>query len=214
MDAHTQHNDSASDEVLLQEICAGCSDCFAVLFHRHCRSAYGIANKILRDRQEAEDILQEVFLAIYLQQEKYDSKRGTVRTWILQFAYYKALLRRRYLRIRNFYKQEEIQETQEYGISRAEFDVFGMNHNEWARFVERGLDTLTAPQRRTIELIHVEGLTLLEASQVLRETLANTRNYYYRGMKSLRSFLTEHSHAKRAEERAAVERHGIYHFQS
>src|SRR5205807_2648084 len=101
--------------------------------------------------------------------EKYDAARGSVRTWILQFAYFKALLRRRYLRIRNFYKQEEIQETHEFGIARPEFDVFGMNHNEWSHFVERGLDTLAPQQRRAIELIHVEGLTLLEASQVLRE---------------------------------------------
>jgi RNA polymerase sigma-70 factor (ECF subfamily) len=213
MDSH-QHPASASDEFLLQQICSGCADCFAVLFHRYCRSAFSVAHKILRDRQEAEDILQEVFLAIYLQQEKYDASRASVRTWILQFAYFKALLRRRYLRIRNFYHQEELQETQEFGIADPEFPLFGLNQGECSRFVERGLAVLTPQQRRAIELVNVEGLTLLETSQVLRESLANTRNYYYRGMKALRSFFSEHSHAKTVQERAALEKHALFRWQS
>jgi RNA polymerase sigma-70 factor (ECF subfamily) len=80
---------------LLRHVGEGCNDCFALLFHRYCRQAFSVSFRILRDRSETEDILQEVFLAIYLQLERFDPARGTVRTWILQFAYFKALLRRR-----------------------------------------------------------------------------------------------------------------------
>lgn len=145
--------------------------------------------KILREPAEAEDLLQEVFLAIYLQQERFDSARGSVRTWILQFAYFKALLRRRYLRIRNFYKQEEFQEAADTRVSSHPAERFGLNQAEWSWFVEKGVGSLTDKQRRTIELVHVEGYTLQEAAEAQRETLANTRNYYYRGLKALRSFL-------------------------
>jgi RNA polymerase sigma-70 factor (ECF subfamily) len=79
------HREPLADEQLLGNINHGCQECFGLLFRRHFRSVLGIAFKILRDQTEAEDILQEVFLAIHLQQERFDPAKGTVRTWILQF---------------------------------------------------------------------------------------------------------------------------------
>jgi RNA polymerase sigma-70 factor (ECF subfamily) len=187
-----------SDDELLANINAGCADCFASLFRRFFRPVYAMAYKILRDRAEAEDLLQEVFLAIYLQQKRFDSSKGSVRTWILQFAYFKALLRRRYLGIRKFYKQEELREATEPLEWPHPAESFGLNQSEWLRFVERGVDSLTEKQRRTIKLVHVEGYTLKEAAEAQGETLANTRNCYYRGLKALRIFLGTNPEASEA----------------
>jgi len=186
--AHSEFAVHADGE-LLSNIQEGCSDCFSLLFRRYFREVYALAYKILRDRAEAEDLLQEVFLAIYVQQRRYDRERGSVRTWILQFAYFKALLRRRYLGIRNFYKQEELRETVESFAWSHPAERFGMNPSEWSRLVETGFGSLSDKQRRTIGLVHVEGYTLQEAAEAQRETLASTRNYYYRGLKALRTFL-------------------------
>src|SRR5712664_4979055 len=108
-----EHFESLADDDLLRNIVQGCTDCFALLFHRYCRQVFSVSFRIVRDKAEAEDILQEVFLAIFLQQERYDPLHGSIRTWILQFAYFKSLLRRRYLRIRHFYNDEELSETRE-----------------------------------------------------------------------------------------------------
>src|SRR5882757_7335339 len=151
-----EHFDSLADDDLLRNIVQGCTDCFALLFHRYFRQVFSVSFRIIRDKAETEDILQEVFLSIYLQQERYDPSRGSVRTWILQFAYFKALLRRRYLNIRHFYKQEEISEARELQNNRSSVS-FGMNPTEWARYVETGIVTLSAKHRRTIELVHSEG---------------------------------------------------------
>jgi RNA polymerase sigma-70 factor, ECF subfamily len=74
------------DEELLRNIGEGCTDCFTELFHRYYRQVFSVSYRILHDRAETEDILQEVFLSIYLHQEQFDRTRGSVRTWILQFA--------------------------------------------------------------------------------------------------------------------------------
>jgi DNA-directed RNA polymerase specialized sigma24 family protein len=108
-----EHVDSLADDELLRNVVQGCTDCFALLFHRYCRQVFSVSFRIIRDKAETEDILQEVFLSIFLQQERYDPSRGSVRTWILQFAYFKSLLRRRYLRIRHFYNYEEVSEARE-----------------------------------------------------------------------------------------------------
>jgi len=142
----------------------------------------------------------------------YDPARGTVRTWILQFAYFKALLRRRYLHIRNFYKQEEVSETRELRRTQPS-ELLGMGPAEWAHYVATGIATLTTKQRSVIELVHFEGYTLQEASETLRETLANTRNYYYRGLKALRNSLNARTASTKVQESVALEGNDAYGFQ-
>jgi RNA polymerase sigma-70 factor (ECF subfamily) len=208
-----EHVDSLADEDLLRNIGQGCADCFALLFHRYCRHAFAVAYKILRDRVESEDIVQEVFLSIFLQKERFDPARGSIRTWILQFAYFKALLRRRYLNVRNFYKQEEMSEARDIRKGQA-VEAFGLTSSEWASYVEGGIAKLNPKQRQVIELVHFEGYTLHEVSESMRETLANTRNYYYRGLKSLRDFLEVKGALRKAKEGAVLERNNAYRFES
>ena len=169
MSDHEHHAPLADDE-LLRNMGRGCTDCFALLFHRYCRQVFSVSFRILRDRAETEDILQEVFLAIHLEQERFDPARGSVRTWILQFAYFKALLRRRYLNIRNFYRQEEISELRETRRAPSS-DLLGMTSAEWARYVETGIAVLSPKQRQVIALVHFDGYTLQEAADIMRETL-------------------------------------------
>jgi RNA polymerase sigma-70 factor, ECF subfamily len=208
-----EHFDSIADDTLLRNIGQGCTDCFALLFHRYCRQIFSVAFRIVRDKAETEDILQEVFLSIYLQQERYDPARGSIRTWILQFAYFKALLRRRYLRIRHFYNNEEVSEARELRV-RESSGLMGMSSVEWARYVETGIARLDTKQRRVIELVHFEGYSLQEISDNVRESLANTRNMYYRGLKQLKKFLGGKAGFERAKEVEVLERKDAYRFES
>jgi RNA polymerase sigma-70 factor, ECF subfamily len=207
------HVDSLEDDELLRNIGQGCTDCFALLFHRYCRQVFSVSFRIIRDKAETEDILQEVFLSIFRQKERYDPLRGSIRTWILQFAYFKSLLRRRYLRIRHFYNDEEVAETREMRGSEST-DLMGMSSAEWARYVETGIAALGIRQRRVIELVHFDGYTLQEAAEILRESLANTRNLYYRGLKELKEFLNGKAMLKKAHETVVLERKDAYRFES
>ena len=206
------HSRQIGDEKLLEGVRIGCDQCFDLLFHRYLRQVVSISFAILRDRSEAEDILQEVFLSIYLQQEKYDPSRGTPKTWILQFAYYKSLLRRRYLRLRNFYRNEEIQEGKQ--IAALNRGPYSMNPGDWAHTVERAVSSLNAKQRRAIELIHVQGCTLQETADALGESLANTRNHYYRGLKALRTLLNVGAEKEKQAQSETLERQGHYRLES
>jgi RNA polymerase sigma-70 factor (ECF subfamily) len=203
------HGDPLDDTVLLENVCAGCAECFAAVFHRYCRQVYAIAYKTLRSQSEAEDIVQDVFLAVFLQQERYDRRRGSVRTWVLQFAYFKSLLRRRYLRIRESQNLEEVAEVNEIRRN-SPAERLGMNSAEWANYIESGVTALASKQRRTIELIHMEGYTLQESSDILGESLANTRNLYYRGLKALRSYLQVQTESKKQVEERSLEKKGVY----
>ena len=184
-DGEHLHAQIADDAVLIESLQAGCEPCFEVLFARYWKLVYAIAWRILRQQSEAEDVGQEVFLALYLQRDRYDATRGSVKTWIAQFAHFKALMRRKYLQTRELTNLDEFTAF-ECELSRAR-GVQGIL--ERSALVEQYLSALNSRQRRTVELVHFDGYTLLEAAGVLHQSLANTRNLYYRGMKSLRANL-------------------------
>ncbi len=193
------HCDASEDADLLHAAQDGCETCFEALFVRYWKLVYAIAWRILRQRSDAEDIVQDVFLILYLQSSKYDPSRGSVKAWIAQFAHFKALIRRRYIQTRGLTNLDELTEF-ESGLLR-----FGTSEGvlERAAFVEECLGGLNPRQRRTVELVHFEGRTLLETAAVLNESLANTRNLYYRAMQTMRAKLSA-PHGSPEEDEANV----------
>ena len=144
-----------------------------------------LAYKIIRDRAEAEDVVQEVFLAIHQQRERFDPSVGPARTWVLQFGYYKSLKRRRYLSKRHFY-EEHVRAEEDRQDPLMVQPEYVQRSVECKEIVERALATLTPAQRRIIELFHFEGRTLQEISQMEGKELTGIRNSYYRGVNALR----------------------------
>lgn len=173
------------DAALIRSLQGGCEQSFEILFTRYWKLVFAIAWKTLRQRSEAEDIVQDVFFTVYQRSDRYDPSRASVRTWIAQFAYFKALARRKALRAAAAGNLDELKEF-ESGLSR-----FGRAEGvlERAAFVEQCLNILNPRQRRTLELVHFDGYSLAEAAMILKQSLANTRNLYYRGMNTVRALL-------------------------
>jgi len=185
-----EHAGLLTDEALLHNIAHGCEDCFDLLFLRFFRPTLRLAHKILRERSEAEDLVQEVFLAIHQQRERFDPSVGTARTWVLQFAYYKSLKRRTYLWNRQFYSRHVDGDGDgcDPALLQPEFIQRSVEDKE---LVEQGLASLSPAQRRIMELLHFEGRTLREISQMEGKELGAIRNSYYRALKTLKAVLTE-----------------------
>jgi RNA polymerase sigma-70 factor (ECF subfamily) len=142
-----------------------------------------VAFRILRDRGEAEDLMQEVFLEIYRDVGRFDPARGSVRTWILQYAYHRSLNRRKFLQKRGFY---DVARSDSIGSSISPPEV-ALHMSE--AMLRSAIEQLSERERKTIEMACLEGLTLREISERTEEALANTRNHYYRGLKKLRALL-------------------------
>jgi RNA polymerase sigma-70 factor, ECF subfamily len=184
-DKHQAHAGEDDDVSLALNLPSGCEDCFGLIFRRYYKLVFSIAWKILRDRSDAEDVVQEVFLTIFQGRNRYDSSRGSVSAWIGHFAQFRALSKRRSLRLRQFveFEDESLSDLDKDRIEQVP------NMMERTAIVAQCLETLNPRQRRAIELVHFDGFTLLETAGHLNESLANTRNLYYRGMQSLRTYL-------------------------
>ena len=204
-----EHAGLLTDEALLHNIAHGCEDCFDLLFVRFFRPVLNLAYKIIRDRPEAEDVVQEVFLAIHEQRERFDPSVGTARTWVLQFGYYKSLKRRRYLSKRHFY-EPHVSVEEDSGDPVMVQPEFVQRSFECREIVERALASLTPAQRRVIELLHFEGRTLREISQIEGKELAGIRNSYYRGLNALKKTLGKNVRATQVRAAGAEKRQEEY----
>jgi RNA polymerase sigma-70 factor (ECF subfamily) len=84
---------NVSDEDLLQQLRSGATDALEILFDRHWRQVFSVADRILRNSAVAENVMQEVFLEVYRDAGKFDPAGGSVKTWILQRANHRSLNR-------------------------------------------------------------------------------------------------------------------------
>jgi RNA polymerase sigma-70 factor, ECF subfamily len=165
----------------------------AVLFARYRHLVFSISVKILRDRSEAEDVVQDIFLEICGKAQLFDSNRGSVKTWILQHAYSRSLNRLRYLSLRcvvgnnnngNGHRKGTEASYSHDGLERLAF--------EWRPDkINRAFEALTDRQREVLRLIYFEGFLIKEVAEEMNETVVNIRNYYYRGLKRLREMLID-----------------------
>lgn len=175
------------DTALMVEVLAENGDALAILFDRYESTVLSIALRILRDRGEAEDVLQAIFLEIFQSAAQFNPGRGKFSTWVMQYAYHRSINRRNYLLVRQFYTSlamDELTESQQ-----GELKLYSEPSQECTRFVRQALTLLDDRQRRTIEMVHFEGLTLREVAAQRNETFSNVRHHYYRGLAKLKQHL-------------------------
>jgi RNA polymerase sigma-70 factor, ECF subfamily len=177
-----------SDEALVIRICGEDREALGILFRRYFRLVHGIGRRVLRDNAEAEDLVQEIFLYVARKPKLYDPIRGSVRTWLLQTTYYKALVRRSQLHSRSHWSGIDLEGTEAKEVAdpsppayeRSGEGLFG--RGGWRDLVS----SLTEDQWETIKLHFFEGYTFAEIAAQRNEPLGNVRNHYYRGIEKLR----------------------------
>lgn len=154
-----------------------------VLFQRYSRLVLSRAHRVLGDRNEAEDVVQEVFLYIHRKSELFDPTRGSLKAWILQIAVSRALDRKTYLTRRGFYTVADLDSLQLSEGSDLEQLVEARLHR---KHLETAFSGLSSMQRRTIECFYFEGMDLRNISERLQEPLGRVRHHLYRGLERLR----------------------------
>jgi RNA polymerase sigma-70 factor, ECF subfamily len=191
IDVSTQHQTAVevSDEVLISRVCQGDSDALSQLFRRYARLVRSVAYKILRDLFEADDLLQEVFILVHRKASSFDTSKASVRFWLLQMTYHRAITRRRYLACRHFYSSLDLEDAeQELRDSRNDAELLERELDNAVRnsALQNLMAGLSDNQQKTLRLYFFEGYTLDEIAAELGQTRENVRNHYFRGLEKLR----------------------------
>jgi len=83
--------DQGDDETLLTRIARSDLEAFRAVYDRYSGQVYSLAWSMLRDASVAQEITQDVFLAIWRGAGAFDLGRGTARSWILSLAHHKSV---------------------------------------------------------------------------------------------------------------------------
>jgi RNA polymerase sigma-70 factor (ECF subfamily) len=179
-----------TDEVLVLRLLDGEQDALAVLFDRYHKLVFSVAARIVEDPGEAEEVVQTVFLDFYRGLATFDANKGILRVWLLQYAYHRAINRRRHLAASRFYQWVDLESTaSEPSLSWNPKDVA-----EIARYMDQLLNTLSARRRQVLELTYFDGLTSEEIAVKLNQSVNVVRHELYRGLAELRKLLVQEGH--------------------
>lgn len=153
-----------TDVVLMQRVTARSEPSFAEVFRRYAPAVLGLGRSVLRDAPLAEDMVQSVFLRLWLEPGRFDPKRGTLRSFLLTQCHGKCvdLIRSRNARSAREAKEYGLRTTFESPVDRV---VLSEDSSDEVR---SALALLSQTERDVIELAFYGGQTYRRVAELLR----------------------------------------------
>jgi RNA polymerase sigma-70 factor (ECF subfamily) len=155
------------------------------LFDRYSKLVFCIGMRVLHDSEEAQEVIQDVFMSLFQKATAFDPRKGAAKPWIVQLAYYRALDRRNYLNRRKFYSGTDLDSLSETLVGEANLEQEIGKKLDRA-LLRRAFQDLGKNQRETLELFFFEGMEFAEIAAKLKEPIGNIRHHYYRALEKLR----------------------------
>ena len=178
---------TVTDVNLLHAIALRDEQALASLYDRYRLILFGLLMRILNRREEAEDVLQEVFLQVWRQAGDFDERRGRAFTWLVTLTRSRAIDRLRQLGSRERLALSAIEFVSDVASNPAR-DAF---RSEQRQIVAGALSELSEEQRRALTLAYFEGLTQSEIAARLSSPLGTVKTRMRSGMIRLRELLSQ-----------------------
>ncbi|HKA36371.1 MAG TPA: sigma-70 family RNA polymerase sigma factor [Thermoanaerobaculia bacterium] len=173
-----------SDRALVARVEARDAESLGVLYDRHSARLLGLAQRILGDTGEAEEVLQEVFLHVWKAAATYDPARGPVLAWLLVATRSRSIDRVRSRRPAGAGISRSLDEAPE-AASREDIERDAATR-EWEEQCRAAISELPADQRRALELAYFEGLTQQEIAEATSSPLGTVKTRVRLGLMKLR----------------------------
>src|SRR5262252_8983288 len=183
--------DSArTDEELVLELAVGGQEALGPLYTRYAKTIFRLAEHSL-DRAAAEEIVQEVFLAVWRSAATFDPRQGAFRPWLFQLAHWKILneLRRR----RRRPAEQHAADDEEDVFARLADREPGPEERAWqeehGRIVQSALESLPDRQRQAVSMAFLEDMTHEQVAHALDVPLGTAKTRIRSGLQILRANL-------------------------
>lgn len=171
-----------TDCEILQRVAERDRSAFAQFYDRYAGRVFGLLLHLLRNRTDAEDVLQEAFWQVWRQADRFDSRRSSAEAWMLMIARSRAVDRLRK-------KRETVTDTVPEVASDSKPDINLARADEAAK-VSDALRLLPFEQQEPIRLAFFEGLTHDQISRHLNIPLGTVKTRIRLGFLRLRDRLT------------------------
>jgi RNA polymerase sigma-70 factor, ECF subfamily len=190
----TYPQEMADDFALIGRVAAGDESAFSALFDRWHTVVRAVADRILADADEADDVVEETFWQTWRGAARFDASRGSVQTWLLTIARTRSLDRLRARRRRREESADTADDEGSSSVSALTADQgadpsAGAEHEEQRRMIRTALAGLPAEQRTTLELAYYEGLSQSEIADRMNEPLGTVKTRTRMALQKLRGAL-------------------------
>ena len=187
----TENGSNADDVALMRRIVEADETALGALYDRWVRSLYSLVLHLLKDPDEAEDVVEETFWQAWRKAGSYEPSRGAVSTWLLTIGRRKALDR---LRARKRSREDILSDERSFAdlpstAPDPSMDVEGLELRENVRLA---LNDLPQEQREVLELGYFNGLSQSEIADVTGQPLGTVKTRMRLAMQKLREPLSMH----------------------
>ncbi len=183
------------DREWIQRMAAKDAAALDKFYTRYNRIAFSLILRIVGNREDAEDVLTDVFWQVWQQSPRYDSSRGKPIAWVLTIARSRAI---DCIRSRNRHqsKTDELEASTNPAARPAPTaphgpDAFVLADTRQA--VREALQTLPEPQRIALEMAYFQGMSHTEIATALGQPLGTVKDRIRNGMLHLRKRLKPYS---------------------
>lgn len=164
---------------------------FEALYDRYAPLLFSLIQSIVKNRVDAEDLLQETFVQIWDKAEGFDETKGTVYSWVVALARNRAIDR---IRSRSFRDRgrtaggETVEAAPNPGLH-SPLDI--LIDGEQAARVRNALASIPQEQREVITIAYFQGLSQSEIASTTQIPLGTVKTRMRQGMKKLHALLAE-----------------------
>jgi len=180
--------ENRDDNHYIELVIKGDTAAFAPLIHRHKDLVFTIAMNITRNREDAEEVAQDVFLKAFQKLAGF-RKESSFQTWLYRIAYNEAISKVRKNRIRTLGLEEEILEF--IPDEEVEEEIAGLDELEQKQVISQILDKLPEIDRVLVTLYYLDNHPVNEISEVTGLGESNVKVRLHRVRKRIYSELQE-----------------------
>lgn len=178
---HDEDPDRDRDNTLILGVAGGDRDAFAEFYDRWSGRLFALIVRILVDRAQSEEVLQEVFLEIWRNAASFSPERGSARAWVVTMA-----RRRAVDRVRSSQAARDREEQWRGYMPDVDITVQAVEDSLAGEDVRRALDAVGEPQRSTLVMAYFTGLTHTEIAQRTGVPLGTVKTRIRNGIARLR----------------------------
>jgi RNA polymerase sigma-70 factor (ECF subfamily) len=179
--------ESAGDGALVAAIGRWQDAALAEVFRRHSGAVHGLARRLLGSTTLADEVTQEVFLALWRQPEAFDVGKALLRTMLLTKTHSRAV---------DLIRAEEARRAREERTASDRAGAgYDLEHYVWdlavAEQVKTAVGTLPDTERKAIELAYFDGRSYRDVAALLGEPEGTVKSRIRSGLRRLRDLLSE-----------------------
>jgi RNA polymerase sigma-70 factor (ECF subfamily) len=193
-DVQRNEPERSNDDELLARIAAGSQAALAELIARHGRGLRIFAARFLGNAADAEEIAQEVFIAVWNKAGRFDPARGRASTWLYRIAANRCIDAKRRRALRAFVGLDDLQDI--VATDEPDAEARTAARQELA-VVREGLARLPARQRMALLLRAVADLDVGAVAEAMESSIGSAEQLLVRARRGLREYLASGSRKDR-----------------